>query len=414
MPGLSRAYDPAAVEALLAATPVEGPHEDLHVRLEVLLAAVTDALGAQAGALQSVDDRTATFQLVAGLGLPAAVAPALETPVGSGIAGRAVAESGEVEVHDGGAEGLLPAALGEEGIAHALAIPVRARERVLGVVWAASTAPIDDDPVRRHAARVAAESMGWILEQTRLTTALERAMAQILETDERMLGRIGLDIHDGPTQQLSVALLEVQLLQAKLDDAESAGPPLPDGLRAAIGRIYETVGGALVEMRELIGHLRPAQFEDRGLPEVLEDAMLAHESRTGATVARSFDGEFRDEVVSITQKITFYRILQEALSNSHRHGQAHRLTVAVGETPAGITMEVADNGVGFDPESIPRPRPGMPQARFGVYGMRDRAQLLGGSCAIQSAPGRGTVVRVFLPRWRPPARPDDLGVAGAD
>ena len=52
-------------------------------------------------------------------------------------------------------------------------------------------------------------------------------MAQILEKDERMLGRIGLDIHDGPTQQLSVALLEVQLLEADLADAEEAGGPRP-------------------------------------------------------------------------------------------------------------------------------------------------------------------------------------------
>ena len=63
---------------------------------------------------------------------------------------------------------------------------------------------------------------------------LERAMAQILATDERMLGRMGLDIHDGPTQQLSVALLEVQLLEADLADAEDGG--LPDARVAAARR----------------------------------------------------------------------------------------------------------------------------------------------------------------------------------
>jgi signal transduction histidine kinase len=215
-----------------------------------------------------------------------------------------------------------------------------------------------------------------------------------------MLGRIGLDIHDGPTQQLSVALLEVQLLQADLDDAEAAGESLPERLRPAVERIYETVGGALHEMRELIGHLRPAQFENRRLPEILQDAVTAFEARSGSLVHHVVDGEFHDELVSISQKITFYRILQEALTNAHRHGRATEVTVRLRDDEAGITLDVRDNGVGFDPGQVQRPRPGTPQPRFGLYGMRDRAGLLQGTFDVASRPGAGTSVRVFLPRWR--------------
>ena len=412
MPGLTRAYDPAAVESLLAVTPVEWGIDDPQARAEALLSAVTVALGGQVGVLQAVDDRTATFQVAASQNLPPDAVAELEGPVSSGLAGRALAEGGEVAVGGAELDGLLPDPVAALGITHALAVPVRARDRSLAVIWAAAPSPLLDDPVRRHAARVGAESLGWLLEQSRLYETLERAMAQILETDERMLGRIGLDIHDGPTQQLSVALLEVQLLEAELDDAEAEGAVLPASLRPALGRIYETLGGALHEMRELIGHLRPAQFEDRRLPEILEDAVRAFEARSGSEVDRRVAGEFPDELVSITQKITFYRILQETLNNAYRHGGASRVAVDLTEGPAGITLEVVDNGRGFDPEGIPRPRPGMPQARFGIYGMRDRAQLLGGSFEIRSSPGEGAAVRVFLPRWRPPARPDDLPVGG--
>src|SRR5699024_10752493 len=132
----------------------------------------------------------------------------------------------------------------------------------------------------------------------------ERAMAQILLTDERMLGRMGLDIHDGPTQQLSVALLEVQLLEAEVADVEAAGVTMPDFLKPALGRIYETVGGALHEMRELIGHLRPAQFENRRLSEILQDAVAAFERRADCAVTTEWHGEFRVNGVSITQRIT--------------------------------------------------------------------------------------------------------------
>jgi signal transduction histidine kinase len=306
----------------------------------------------------------------------------------------------------------VPAELGAGPLGHALALPVRARDRALGVVWAAADGALLDDPIRRHAARSAVERIGFLLEQSRLYEALERVMAQILESDERLLGRIGLDIHDGPTQALSVSLLELQLLEAELNDAEAQGVKLPERLRPGLERIYETLGGALHEMRELIGHLRPAQFEHRRLPDILDDAVRAYEARSGGEAEWVSDGEFPEDGVSITQKITFYRILQETLNNAHRHGRASRVAVALHETPAGISLEVVDDGVGFDPDRVQRPRPDMPQARFGVYGMRDRAQLLGGSFEIRSAPGEGTAVRVFLPRWTPPARPDLVGAGG--
>lgn len=173
----------------------------------------------------------------------------------------------------------------------------------------------------------------------------------------------------------------------------------PDFLRPALGRIYETVGGALHEMRELIGHLRPAQFEDRRLNEILQDAVANFERRADCAVEAEWEGEFPVNGVSITQRITLYRILQETLTNAHRHGAARNVRVRVVEDEAGVTLEVRDDGTGFDAESAQRAGARGPIARFGLHGMRDRAQILGGSFEIDSVPGSGTSVRVFLPRW---------------
>jgi signal transduction histidine kinase len=280
------------------------------------------------------------------------------------------------------------------GSASAIVIPHTRGETALVIGTGTVTAD------HRDVIAVAIERLGGALESARLRSDLERAMAQILESDERLLGRIGLDIHDGPTQALSVALLEIQLLEAELADAESQGAVLPDALRPAIGRIYETLGGALHEMRELIGHLRPAQFENRRLTEILNDAIIAFEARSGSQVVPDMVGDFPVNGVSVTQRITFYRILQEALNNAHRHGRATTVGVAVREDAAGILLEVADNGGGFDAERALRPRPGAPIARFGLHGMRDRATVLGGTFAVVSTDA-GTTVRVFLPTWRP-------------
>ena len=90
---------------------------------------------------------------------------------------------------------------------------------------------------------------------------------------------------------------------------------------------------------------------------------------------------------------------QETLTNAHRHGRARNVRVRAVEDEDGVRLEVRDDGVGFDPEAVQRRKPGMPLARFGLYGMRDRAQILGGSFEIDSVPDEGTTVRVFLPRW---------------
>ena len=114
-------------------------------------------------------------------------------------------------------------------------------------------------------------------------------------------------------------------------------------------------------------------------------------------------GDFPVNGVSITQRITLYRILQETLSNAQRHGRAENIHVRVLDEERGTTLEVRDDGAGFDPEAVQRRKPGMPLARFGLHGMRDRAQILGGTFDAISVPGDGATIRVFLPRWSGPA-----------
>ncbi len=382
-----------AVEALLGVVTLDADAsegDEAVVRLAEAVRAAADTPGI---AVWIQDHRLDRGRLVASAG---AAEEAWEAVAAAADAARPD-EAAEV----GPGDGDLPAALAAAGVPHALVVPVADASR--GLVIVAGDGPLDDDPLRRAAVTAGAARIGAVLDAVRMRDNLERAMAQILATDERMLGRMGLDIHDGPTQQLSVALLEVQLLEADIADAADQGLPTPESLRPALGRIYETVGGALHEMRELIGHLRPAQFEDRTLKDILGDALVAFEARADCQVESEFDGVFPVNGVSITQRITFYRILQETLSNAHRHGQAERVHVRLSEDERGTALEVRDDGRGFDPAAVQRRKPGMPLARFGLHGMRDRAQILGGTFEAVSTPGEGATIRVFLPRWTGPA-----------
>jgi signal transduction histidine kinase len=261
----------------------------------------------------------------------------------------------------------------------------------------------------RLAAQLAADRAGAALVLARACADLDRTLARMLESDERLVGRIGLDIHDGPTQHLSVGLLEVQLLQAQMGDAIAAGTVLPEGLEASLDRIYETLGGALTEMRELIGYLRPARFQGRRLTEILGDVVTAFEARSGVDVQFDQHGAFPVDGVSVTQRITFYRILQEALTNAQRHGQADVVRVELIDDDAGTTLTVIDNGSGFDPVPFSQAVLGSSIARFGLHGMRNRTTMLGGTFDILSALGQGCTLRVHLPRWSPTAASDPDG-----
>jgi signal transduction histidine kinase len=382
----------AAVEALLGVVTLDADASDGDDAVARLAAAIRIAAEASGVAVWIDDHRIDRRRLVVAEGAPEEAWEAVAAAV------AADRPDGAVEVGPG--DGALSDALAAAGLPHAIVLPVADASR--GQVVVADDARLDDDPLRRAAVAAGAARIGAVLDAVRMRDNLERAMAQILATDERMLGRMGLDIHDGPTQQLSVALLEVQLLQEDVAQAAADGT-MPDSLTPALERIYETVGGALHEMRELIGQLRPAQFEDRSLRDILTDAVVAFEARADCEIGSEFDGEFPVNGVSITQRITFYRILQETLSNAHRHGQAQRVHVRLEEDGTGVTLVVRDDGKGFDPEAVQRRKPGMPLARFGLHGMRDRAQILGGTFEAVSTPGDGATIRVFLPRWTGPA-----------
>ena len=401
MPPLAAQTPSDAVAGLIAVSCCDADPERGDAAVQGLADALRGAVCADIVLVWTHDPREAAGRLVAATGVEGAPLATLAT---------ALEQHGVVDDADLAAgSGPLHGALEALGAPRGRAILVAPASR--GLVVVAGATPDLDDPVRLAALRAGVARIETLLDVVRMRDNLERAMAQILATDERMLGRMGLDIHDGPTQQLSVALLEVQLLEADLADAEEGALPAPETLRPALGRIYETVGGALHEMRELIGHLRPAQFEDRRLSEILDDAVTAFESRADCEVAREWLGEFPVNGVSITQRITLYRILQETLTNSQRHGRASRVEVRATEDDSGVSLEVRDDGAGFDPEAVQRRKPGMPLARFGLYGMRDRAQILGGSFDVTSTPGSGTTVRVFLPRWNGPAPEVSVDVA---
>jgi signal transduction histidine kinase len=211
---------------------------------------------------------------------------------------------------------------------------------------------------------------------------------RFLAIAEREVGRIILDIHDGPVQNIFAALSQLYVVQRRLVQVE----PAPADELERIRRSITLLEHALNEIRTFMGTFRPPEFERRDLVSILEGLVIQHEELTGNPVSLTLAGELPPAALPV--KISLYRILQEALSNAVRHGRADRHAITLSGDGARITMEVRDAGLGFDVDSVMQRAP---EGHFGLEGMRERVRLLGGQFSITSVPGSGTCVRVEVP-----------------
>lgn len=218
-----------------------------------------------------------------------------------------------------------------------------------------------------------------------------RASYRMMQVNERELQRILLDIHDGPVQHMYAALSQLDLLRRGL---EAAGP-LPRDADDRMGRIRQLLESGLTEVRSFIGAFRPPEFEARALVPLLEGLCMQHEAHTDAEVQLDVRGDVAGAALPI--KIALYRVMQEALSNAYRHGGATRVRVRVRRVERRgaprLRLSVSDNGAGFDAgATLPDPA-----THFGLAGMRDRIEMVGGRFRLRSSRGRGTLLAAEVP-----------------
>ncbi len=229
-----------------------------------------------------------------------------------------------------------------------------------------------DTIIRQHSAlRDRIARLSEALDQNeRLHQRLRLAAERTTALNEAGLRRIGSDLHDGPAQALALALLRLE------EVGDQTG-------------VSDAVSGAMEDLRAIAAGLRSPVFTGLPLAEVAERAIREHERRTGQRPILAL-GSLPPDVPVVT-KIAVYRVLQEALSNARRHARGSEVAIDLGATSTDLALEIRDRGPGIDLDAI---RAGA----LGVAGMRERAELLGGTFWIgpRSDPP-GTSVRLTLP-----------------
>jgi signal transduction histidine kinase len=192
--------------------------------------------------------------------------------------------------------------------------------------------------------------------------------------------------HDSVTQAIFSMTLHARTAQLSLlrEGLDPNGP-----LGQSLAELLQLTQGALAEMRALIFELRPGALAEVGLGAALVKQAAAVSARVGIAIDVKAPEERID--VDPADEENLYRLAQEALHNAVKHAGARRIQMRVEVDARGrLLLEVADDGVGFDPAAVP---PG----HMGLVTMADRARQVGGTFQVQSAPGRGTTVRVVVP-----------------
>jgi PAS domain S-box-containing protein len=218
---------------------------------------------------------------------------------------------------------------------------------------------------------------------TKRMQSLSRRLVEVQESERRTIAR---ELHDEAGQALASLRMGLRLLEREIDDGGSVA--------GRVAELMERTDAVIEGLHRLAADLRPASLDHLGLEAALRQYSRSAASKFGLTVrfkARGFTAERLPAVV----ETALYRVVQEAMTNIVRHAQATHVDILAVRRADRVTVMVEDDGVGFEPGRVQR------GDHFGLLGMKERAEALGGTVTLESSPGAGSTVVVEVPSADP-------------
>lgn len=213
---------------------------------------------------------------------------------------------------------------------------------------------------------------------------VRRAAGSVATLNERLLRRIGSELHDGPAQDLGLALLKLDALVGRSEQSPEAIAFVEE-----LTSIQSPLQNAQKEIRAISTGLSLPQLAELSLPETVIRAVRAHERQTGSRV--TLDVATLSEQAALPVKITVYRVIQESLNNAFRHAGGANQQIRAFMDGDMLALEVSDDGPGFVAQLTTTFN-----GHLGLTGMRERVESLGGTFSVKSEIGKGTQVSARL------------------
>jgi len=291
-----------------------------------------------------------------------------------------------------GIGGLLVSALANLIILKAAFMPLAALERAVDQVRQGSRhvrarKAIFTDPAFDKLTDTLNAMLDTIERYSQQLTAFAQRVVMAQEEERK---RIARDLHDDTGQALTSILIRLRVLE-KARDAQQ--------IRAGIEELRELTAQAIDNVRRMARQLRPPALDDLGLVATLKDYI--RDLASSLNIAIDFQVSDYDLRLPPEVELVIYRVIQEALTNVARHAQATRATVSLTSHNATVIATVEDNGCGFDVKQVLATR----DRGLGLFGMQERAALVGGRLHIDSQIGRGTRIVIEVPSsWPGPVQ----------
>jgi signal transduction histidine kinase len=271
-----------------------------------------------------------------------------------------------------------------------LTIPLEARGQMLGVInllCAKDTVLSRDDmdlltSIGAQVSEIVANA--WLrLKLKEKELARQALLESLVRAQEEERRRLARELHDGAGQTLTSLLVRLKTLEKKNSSSDLA--PALEGMQEIVSQTIE-------QIRTLSYRLRPAALEEFGLSTALETLMQETAQNSGLNV--SCECALEDFKLLEEVEVTLYRITQEGLTNVLRHASASEVRLELKSVVDGIQLCIEDDGVGFDPAHLPDESG---KRHLGLVSMRERAEMLGGTLDVYTAPHKGTTIQVFIP-----------------
>ena len=250
-------------------------------------------------------------------------------------------------------------------------VPIAAKGQVIGFINLGSLIPYFFTPIHADRLQAFAEQAAIAIQNARLHEEARELAAH----HERQ--RLARDLHDAVSQTLFAVTINTETLmrQAERD---------PAGLGSKLADLHRLARGALAETRAVLLELRPEALADISLETLLEQLREAVLARKHLRISLQIN---RAAEPAPELKLVLYRVAQEALNNIVKHAQASQVSIRLTQDGARASLEISDDGVGFDPDS-------RPPSSMGLNIMRERAESVGAALHIHSATGEGTQIAV--------------------
>ncbi|KYG80227.1 PAS domain-containing protein [Roseivirga echinicomitans] len=211
----------------------------------------------------------------------------------------------------------------------------------------------------------------------------EKVLAAVLDAADEERSRISREIHDSLQQTLTIASLNLEFVKKEKH-------LLSQRVLERYERGWEHLRKSLDQTREIAHRLMPKAIEDFGLTEVVKD--LVDELNATSAVNFEFITNLEEERLNVSTETSFYKIIQESITNIIKHAQAQSVSIQLIKLSTSIQLIIEDDGKGFDLDNV-----NFNSSGFGLASMKNRASALSGEFILDSFPGKGTSLILNVP-----------------